>query len=187
MLKNLKSRKGFTLIELMIVVAIIGILAAIAIPAFIKYLKQTKTSEAGLNLKTLADGAASYYQSEHLDTEGNPVQTQFPSNDYLNTSVDLESPAGVPDGTKVKIPDSEWTEPAWKGLKFKITKPVYYRYSYQPTNTTTDVQATFSSYAEGDLDGDETTSKFIVWGAADTNGELQISPVFLNVIDNELE
>ncbi len=48
-----KLQKGFTLIELMIVVAIIGILAAIAIPNFVKFQAKSKQSEAKANLKAI--------------------------------------------------------------------------------------------------------------------------------------
>ncbi len=59
-----KIQKGFTLIELMIVVAIIGILAAIAIPAYSDYTERAKVSEL-VTLASACKGSVSeYYQSE---------------------------------------------------------------------------------------------------------------------------
>ena len=55
------NNKGFTLVELMIVVAIIGILAAIAIPNFLKYQAKAKQSEAKVNLKGIYTSQLSYF------------------------------------------------------------------------------------------------------------------------------
>jgi len=61
MLRKLRSKKGFTLIELMIVVAIIGILAAIAIPNFLRFQAKSKQSEAKTNLGGIFTAQVSYF------------------------------------------------------------------------------------------------------------------------------
>src|SRR5438128_9829256 len=61
MLDRMKGNKGFTLIELMIVVAIIGILAAIAIPNFMTYQAKSRQSEAKVGLGGIFTTATSYF------------------------------------------------------------------------------------------------------------------------------
>jgi type IV pilus assembly protein PilA len=62
----MRKNKGFTLIELMIVVAIIGILASIAIPNFLKFVAKTKRSEAKYNLGAIYKTEISWF-GEHDD------------------------------------------------------------------------------------------------------------------------
>lgn len=60
-LKSLKRQDGFTLVELMVVVAIIGLLSAVAIPNFKKYQAKAKVSEAKLQLSALYMAETSFF------------------------------------------------------------------------------------------------------------------------------
>jgi len=60
----MKKQQGFTLIELMIVVAIIGILAAIALPAYQDYTTRSKVSECSGILAACKTGVSEFYASE---------------------------------------------------------------------------------------------------------------------------
>ncbi len=65
MLNKIRNRKGFTLIELMIVVAIIAILAAIAIPNFLKFQAKSKQSEARTMLTGVYEAEMGYFATEN--------------------------------------------------------------------------------------------------------------------------
>jgi type IV pilus assembly protein PilA len=60
-LNKMKNQKGFTLIELMIVIAIIGILAAIAIPQFSAYRRRSYNASANADLRNAATAQEAYY------------------------------------------------------------------------------------------------------------------------------
>jgi type IV pilus assembly protein PilA len=74
----MKRKGGFTLIELMIVVAIIGILAAIAIPNFLRFQLKAKTSEGKTNLAAIRTAEESYYAEYGIYVSSNASPTDIP-------------------------------------------------------------------------------------------------------------
>ncbi len=135
MLRRLKQ-KGFTLIELMIVVAIIGILAAVAIPAFMDYMKKSKKTEASLQLNKIAKNNKAYYVANagYVETSGGVLPG--PAGDACTSA-----------GKKFAVID--WsTEDGWKDLDFQIDEPNLFSYTYIGGSTLA------TAYAIGDLDCD---------------------------------
>ncbi|MCB0309235.1 MAG: prepilin-type N-terminal cleavage/methylation domain-containing protein [Bdellovibrionales bacterium] len=148
------DKKGFTLIELMIVVAIIGILAAVAIPAFLKYIKKSKTSEARMSLRKIYDGEITYYSEEHVNQSGTILSKQF---------VDVApQPSSVPGINKAS---GNWETADWQAIKFASDAPVLYQYDTVTGGSGT--TSSFTARAVGDIDGDSTTSLFERVGTVD--------------------
>ena len=86
-----KKALGFTLIELMIVITLIGILSAVAIPAFRQYQMKSKRAEAYTNLVALSKAQKSYYAewSTYISVLGQPITATSvaPSSNHLTISL----------------------------------------------------------------------------------------------------
>lgn len=107
MKRLVKNSKGFTLIELMIVVAIIGILAAIAIPNFLRYQLKSKTAEARTNIGAIKTSSEAF----RAEWDGYAIAASHP--------------ASAPDDTK-----APWGQgnTGFNAIGYAPTGDVYYRY-----------------------------------------------------------
>ena len=155
-LKNLK--RGFTLVELMIVVAIVGILAALAVYGVSKYVKNAKTAEARDALGRMGKDAVGAYNREVMSPSVLAVHGSASALHQLCAATSAV-PAAVPLAAKYQTDPSDWGAD-WSCLKFSMNEPQYYQYQYLRPDA-----ATFSCVAKGDLDGDTVQSTFTLAGA----------------------
>lgn len=170
---------GFTLIELMVVSAIVGILAAVAVPAFVKYNRRSKTAEAENMLSLMFRGAVTYYTQERpaQGTMGGVSVLCVPSN---------AGPDPWPPTQDRQIFDFPAASDTWEALQFHTGDRLYFSYAFEGIDLcgVMGVSA-FTCRAEGDLDGDTITSLFERAAAANANAEIEGSKGLFLMLETE--
>jgi prepilin-type N-terminal cleavage/methylation domain-containing protein len=147
-----RRQRGFTLIELMIVVAIIGILASVAIPAFMDYIKRAKKSEAVLQLNKIGKNNKRTYVETGSYVGGDPPPETSPPQDSVC--------CGYPDN-RCPVDPTVFQEPAWKALDFQLDEPTLFIYRYISSSS-----SAFDAFAVGDLDCDREQIEYKLTGTA---------------------
>jgi type IV pilus assembly protein PilA len=163
-----KNKSGFTLIELMIVVAILGILAAIAIPAFVTYVRRAKTAEATDQVKKLFDAASTYYDKQWV---GQGITADGNEHCTVNSGSDGKTPTDQKTTGNYTIDTFDSQK---KGLGFNVEYG-YYKYEVKDSTAKCGNSISTPQYtmrATGDLDHDSTLSTFDLAVASNKENEL---------------
>lgn len=177
------GQRGFTLIELMVVVAIVGVLSVLAIFGVRKYISQAKTAEARNSIGQMGKDAAMQWDRESMAGAVLADNGTAGNSHNLCSSGSASVPANLSQvaGQKYQSSKTDWdADQATQGkgfacLRFSVDAPQYYVYSYAATTSAPFGQGgavgdNFTATAQGDLNGDGIPSTFAITGAV--NGDL---------------
>jgi type IV pilus assembly protein PilA len=171
----------------MIVVAIIGVLAALAIYGVRKYIANAKSAEARASLGRMSKDISSVYDKESMPGVVVALGGTADNSNNLCKSTDKKVPDGEGNikGKKYQSDPGEWMKNGWECVRFSLKDPQYYMYNYKST-TQTGAGADFTGTAEGDLNGDGTLSLFSITGLvqAGEGGKLELT-IAPNIVEKD--
>jgi prepilin-type N-terminal cleavage/methylation domain-containing protein len=185
------TRRAFTLIELMIVVAITGVLSVLAVYGVRKYIAHTKTAEARNALGRIANAAVVAYEQENMGGSVLGQARDASLSRVLCKSASQPVPSSITQvqGRKYQSATSDWnadaaTNGGFACLHFTIDQPQYYMYTYKMTGAGGNPGDAFTGTANGDLNADTILSTFSITGRISPNYTVNIAP---NLVETNSE
>jgi type IV pilus assembly protein PilA len=195
MMRRRVLSRAFTLVELMIVVAIIGVLAGLAIYGVKRYVAAAKTSEAKNSVGAITRAAEIAFEERAKSQILSEGTLGDAVNHILCTSA-MPVPGAIPAGTKyqpINANGQDWETGdqvnGWQCLKFSIRQAIYYRYTYYansgyisvPLGAPDPGNSGFEAAAQGDLDGDGVVSTFALTAVVGANANIDVATqIFVN-------
>lgn len=155
LVEKFKNRKGFTLIELIVVMAIIGILVLLAAPRFLGYTRDAQVTAMQQDAKVLSDASLQYNITNNVQW---PVAVDEVSEEVISVDFDLEHPLN---GVQAAALDAEALEDFFKSTSNPVED--------------------YALITDGEFEGEV----FHIDGVSDRNGDLQYGTISAEDLNDE--